>query len=297
MKCFKCDGELYPIQKEGKGYAQCNKCGSLFTADDLRNYTSQILSISSKSQSIKEKRKNNILTKIGAIISWIFCALFILCGLAYGGLSLLILFVATVLLCPIFRNRVTLSRKIWLPLVIVLFFTGVATAPTDTKPEKVAAKQETSVSASKEAQKANKEQDRKKQLEQERIAQEQAATKAEQERIAQEQAATKAEQERIAQEQAATQAEQERIAQEQAAAQAEQERIAQEQAAAQEQQARIAQEQAIATQTQVSSVWLSATGEKYHSIPNCGRMNPANAYQVTLAEAQQRGIQPCKNCH
>ncbi len=43
-------------------------------------------------------------------------------------------------------------------------------------------------------------------------------------------------------------------------------------------------------------VWLSATGEKYHSIPNCGRMNPAKARQVTLQEAQSRGYDACSKC-
>ncbi len=37
MKCFKCGGELKPITKGGIGYAQCNKCGSLFTAQELQN--------------------------------------------------------------------------------------------------------------------------------------------------------------------------------------------------------------------------------------------------------------------
>lgn len=45
-----------------------------------------------------------------------------------------------------------------------------------------------------------------------------------------------------------------------------------------------------------SSVWLSATGEKYHSIPNCGRMNPATARQVTLGEAIGLGYGPCSKC-
>lgn len=44
-------------------------------------------------------------------------------------------------------------------------------------------------------------------------------------------------------------------------------------------------------------VWLSATGEKYHSINNCGRMNPARARQVTLEEAVSRGFGQCKNCY
>lgn len=43
-------------------------------------------------------------------------------------------------------------------------------------------------------------------------------------------------------------------------------------------------------------VWLSATGSKYHSINNCGRMNPANAYQVTEDEAVAQGYGKCKKC-
>lgn len=44
-------------------------------------------------------------------------------------------------------------------------------------------------------------------------------------------------------------------------------------------------------------VWLSATGEKYHSINNCGRMNPAKARQVTLEYAVNNGYQACSKCH
>ena len=42
-------------------------------------------------------------------------------------------------------------------------------------------------------------------------------------------------------------------------------------------------------------VWLSETGTKYHSINNCGRMNPANATQVTLEEAKN-SYGPCSKC-
>lgn len=45
-----------------------------------------------------------------------------------------------------------------------------------------------------------------------------------------------------------------------------------------------------------SVVWLPATGEKYHKIPNCGNMNPARATQVSYAEAVQCGYGPCHNC-
>lgn len=121
----------------------------------------------------------------------------------------------------------------------------------------------------------------------ERIAAEQeeaeriAAEQAEAERIAAEQA----EAERIAQEQA----EAERIAAEQAEAQ----RVAQEQAEA----ARIAQEQAAQQQRTQQMVWISATGSKYHSVPDCGRMNPDNAYQMSLSDAQANGYGRCSKCH
>lgn len=42
--------------------------------------------------------------------------------------------------------------------------------------------------------------------------------------------------------------------------------------------------------------WLSATGSKYHSINNCGRMNSNNARQVTIAEAERQGYGRCKKC-
>lgn len=43
-------------------------------------------------------------------------------------------------------------------------------------------------------------------------------------------------------------------------------------------------------------VWLSATGKKYHSINNCGKMNPSKARQVTEAEAISSGMDRCKKC-
>lgn len=44
-------------------------------------------------------------------------------------------------------------------------------------------------------------------------------------------------------------------------------------------------------------VWLSATGEKYHKISNCGRMNPNNARQVTKSAAEASGYEPCSKCY
>ena len=45
------------------------------------------------------------------------------------------------------------------------------------------------------------------------------------------------------------------------------------------------------------TVWQSATGEKYHSISNCGRMNPNNARQVTKSAAEASGYEPCSKCY
>ena len=44
------------------------------------------------------------------------------------------------------------------------------------------------------------------------------------------------------------------------------------------------------------TAWLSATGEKYHSIPNCGRMNPNTAVKTTVAAAEASGYEQCRNC-
>lgn len=43
-------------------------------------------------------------------------------------------------------------------------------------------------------------------------------------------------------------------------------------------------------------VWLSETGSKYHSIPDCGNMNPNKAYQVSRSEAEAQGYEACKKC-
>lgn len=43
-------------------------------------------------------------------------------------------------------------------------------------------------------------------------------------------------------------------------------------------------------------VWKSATGEKYHSINNCGRMNPNKATQITKSQAESMGLGQCSKC-
>ncbi len=50
------------------------------------------------------------------------------------------------------------------------------------------------------------------------------------------------------------------------------------------------------TATSGDKVWLSATGDKYHKINNCGKMNPNKARQVTLDEAKAAGKTACKKC-
>lgn len=48
--------------------------------------------------------------------------------------------------------------------------------------------------------------------------------------------------------------------------------------------------------SQEEMVWISATGSKYHSIPDCGNMNPDKAYQEPVSQAEAQGYEPCKKC-
>lgn len=43
-------------------------------------------------------------------------------------------------------------------------------------------------------------------------------------------------------------------------------------------------------------VWLSESGSKYHSINNCGRMNPNKARQVSQSSAEASGYGRCSKC-
>lgn len=43
-------------------------------------------------------------------------------------------------------------------------------------------------------------------------------------------------------------------------------------------------------------VWIPASGEKYHSIPNCGRMNPDKARQISRSDAEAGGCEACQKC-
>ena len=49
------------------------------------------------------------------------------------------------------------------------------------------------------------------------------------------------------------------------------------------------------TTPQSQTVWVSKTGKKYHSNPNCSNMK--NPIKMTLDEAKASGRTPCKNCY
>ena len=133
------------------------------------------------------------------------------------------------------------------------------------------------------------------------------AEKEEKDRIAREEA------EKKAKEEAERKAEEERLAKEEAERKAEEERLAQEESErlAREEAERLAQEETqlntaynntagsddgyVSNEPIGQMVWLSATGDKYHSINNCGRMNPDKARQVTL-EYAQNNYERCSKC-
>lgn len=80
-------------------------------------------------------------------------------------------------------------------------------------------------------------------------------------------------------------------------AQAQADEAARQEAARQaEQQAAAAQQAEQPTQGSGTMVWISETGSKYHSIPNCGRMNPNYAHQETEAQAIAEGYGRCSKC-
>ena len=138
-------------------------------------------------------------------------------------------------------------------------------------------------------QKAEKEAKQKAEAEAKQKAEAEAKQKAEAE------AKQKAEEEARLQAEAEAQQKAEEEARLQAEAEAQQQ--AEEEARLQaEAEAAAAQEaEAAAAQPVEQMVWLSATGKKYHRIPNCGNMNPDNARQVTLSQAESR-YEACKNC-
>ena len=148
--------------------------------------------------------------------------------------------------------------------------------------------------------------------------------KAEKERLAKEAEEQKAAEEKAAKEKAAKEAEEKRQAEEKAAKEAEEQKAAEEQKllAAQSEKTTLQETSvaAVATQSEPAQpketavveeppapeesiptpvsemVWLSATGEKYHSKNNCGRMNPNKARQVSLEDAISGGYGKCSKC-
>ena len=160
--------------------------------------------------------------------------------------------------------------------------------------------------------------------EKERLAKEAEEQKAAEEKAAKEKAAKEAEEKRQAEEKAAKEAEEKKQAEEKAAKEAEEQKAAEEQKllAAQSEKTTLQETSvaAVATQSEPAQpketavveeppapeesiptpvsemVWLSATGEKYHSKNNCGRMNPNKARQVSLEDAISGGYGKCSKC-
>lgn len=71
-----------------------------------------------------------------------------------------------------------------------------------------------------------------------------------------------------------------------------------EQEAAEQAAAHAQAEQEAAAQTnqpQEQMVWVSQSGSKYHSNSSCSNMK--NPTQITISEAQNQGLEPCKKCY
>jgi uncharacterized protein YjdB len=51
-----------------------------------------------------------------------------------------------------------------------------------------------------------------------------------------------------------------------------------------------------ASSSQSRSVYITATGSKYHSINNCGRTNPSNTTKMSEEDAIARGYSKCSRC-
>lgn len=156
---------------------------------------------------------------------------------------------------------------------------------TDKKAEaeaKKKAEEEAKEKAEKEAKlQAEAEAKQKAEAEAKQKAEAEAKQKAEEEARLQAEAAAKQQAEEEARLQAEAQAKQQ--AEEEARLQAEAEAAAAQEA------------EAAAAQPVEQMVWLSATGDKYHRIPNCGNMNPDKARQIPLSQAEG-SYQACKNC-
>ena len=149
----------------------------------------------------------------------------------------------------------------------------------------------------------NKQIDELKQKEKDKL---EAAKKAEEEKKKQEEIAKKEEEERKRQEEIAKKEAEEQAKREQEEA----ERIAQEQAnssvystsasvneTVQSEDPGTQETYTVQETPTTRMVWISATGSKYHSKNDCGSMNPSNATQISLDDANARGMSPCSRCH
>ena len=44
-------------------------------------------------------------------------------------------------------------------------------------------------------------------------------------------------------------------------------------------------------------VWLSKSGKKFHNKNNCGTMDSSKAFQVTIEQAVDMGMEACDKCY
>ncbi len=223
----------------------------------------------------KMVNKFNLLKFIIGTIMMFFSLFFVSLALNSPGLLMLSCIIAP-LSIYYFNKKINLKRKTYYLGLVGIFIATFVFLTFNLETEETKANNSQMVNAQESQEKIV---DEKESTEQENIVEENTDEKAEQQKLEQERLeAEKAEQERLVAEEA------ERIAQEA--------ELARQQAAAEE--ARLQEE--AAQQNNISQmVWLSATGDKYHSINNCGRMNPSTARQVTLQEAQS-GYQRCSKC-
>lgn len=85
------------------------------------------------------------------ILGWVLTAIFVIGGVSSPGLQTVFLLAAAVLVCPLFREKVKLPGKAWIPAVAVLFLVGVFLTPVEERPERPLDGDDSSKSANVEA--------------------------------------------------------------------------------------------------------------------------------------------------
>lgn len=95
--------------------------------------------------------------KVSAVVGWVLCIFFALLFIGSAGTggvaAAIFALAAAILVCPLFRSRVKLPGKIWIPIVIILLFLICLFVPkSDTAPSSIESfeSSESSVSSSKE---------------------------------------------------------------------------------------------------------------------------------------------------